>query len=161
MSLIKQSQLELTNANNLVEHLDQIGVLVEDVTHVLANIAVSASDGQPLKVMHLSSVAAFMAGVDLIANKLHTITDQPRKAATLKMLAAAGVGSDGFVTTAVAPIAQAGVRNPVILTQYKDMVSQYMASIDARNPNGDALAKSARKLQHQIDRAVRLASSSS
>lgn len=131
--------------------------LAESVTHILANIATTASSGAPLKLMHLNSIASFMAGVEAIAKALPTTQDEIRKQNTLRVLTAAGVQPDGTVSYAVTPIAQLGARKQDIHGKYSAMVQDYAASTARGEPAGQELAQAARMLQAQIDRAMRQA----
>lgn len=159
----KQQRIDETIRHNLsvlAKDQDTTGaVLAENVTHILANIASTASEGQPLKLMHLNSIAAFMAGVESIANALPNAQDPQRVQNTLRVLQAASVGKDGFVTTAVAPIAQLGARKADVMSKYDQMVKDYMLGVSRGQPNGSALTQAARQLQTSIDQAMRTAAS--
>lgn len=128
--------------------------LSESVTHLLANIAQTTAAGEPIKLMHLSSVAAFMAGVEAIAKALPNAQDPNKVRSTLRHLHAAKVGSDGFVTTAVAPIAQLGVRKQELMAKYDKMVKDYALSVSRGQANGQVLSAAAKQLQLSIDRAM-------
>ncbi len=133
--------------------------LSENVTHILANIAQTTADGAPIKLMHLNSVAAFMAGVEAIAKALPNAQDPGKVQNTLRYLQAAKVGSDGFVTTAVAPIAQLGVRKQELMAKYDKMVKDYALSVSRGQANGQELSAAAKQLQQSIDQAMRVATS--
>ena len=133
--------------------------LSESVTHLLANIAQTAAAGEPIKLMHLNSVAAFMAGVEAIAKALPNAQDQGKVQTTLRHLHAAKVGPDGFVTTAVAPIAQLGVRKQELMAKYDKMVKDYMLGVSRGQVNGQELSAAAKQLQQSIDQAMRVGQS--
>lgn len=156
MSLIKQVQRAEHTAKRIVETFEQLEVLPEAATHVLANIAHTASSGKPLKVMHLNSISAFMSGIETIAKMMPQSQDETKKANTIRVLSAAAVGSDGFVTGAVAPIAQLGARNEQQHNKYSTLVNDYMKTVESGKPDGRSLAQAARLLQQQIDQAVRV-----
>lgn len=128
--------------------------LVEGVTHVLANIANAASSGEDLKVMNADSISAFFAGVERIATMLPQAQDGDKKANTIRVLTAAGIGKDGHVTSAVAPIAQLGARDETLRQKYAEIVKQYLASVHRQQPDGRMLVAAARKLQQMIDQAM-------
>lgn len=133
--------------------------LTEAVTHILANIAQTSASGAPIKLMHLNSVAAFMAGVEAIAKALPNAQDQGKVQNTLRYLQAAKVGSDGFVTTATAPIAQFGARKQDLMAKYDKMVKDYALSVSRGQANGQELSSAAKQLQQSIDQAMRVATS--
>lgn len=132
-------------------------VLAENVTHVLANIANAATQGEPIKLLHLDSLASFLSGVQLLAANLTTDPDAEKRSKTLRALAAAGIDPDGHVTYAVTPIAQYGARNEATLAKYKKMVQDYAQSQSRGQPDGQQLAATAKQLQTSIDRAMRIA----
>lgn len=135
-------------------------ILAENVTHVLANIANAAQQGEELKLMHTNSIAAFLAGVETLAQKL---PDQsPDKSANaLRVLAAASIDPDGYVTYATTPVAQLGARNEPVMQKYQKVVNDYVTSQSRGQPDGTQLAQLARKLQMNIDRAMRIAATNS
>lgn len=141
------------------EHNTTADVLVENVTHILANIASTAEEGAPLKLMHINSIAAFMAGVESLAKALPTSQDRVKVQNALRYLQASKVGPDGFVTTAVAPIAQLGARKPGLMSKYDQLIKDYIVSQSRGQPNGGQLAQAAKQLQMLIDQAMRTASS--
>lgn len=132
-------------------------VLSENVTHLLANIASTASAGSPLKLMHLNSIAAFLAGVESIANALPNAQDQTRVEKTLRVLQAAAVGADGFINSAVTPIAQLGARKTDLMSKYDQMVKDYMLGVSRGQPDGTQLSQAAKQLQTMIDQAMNTA----
>lgn len=131
--------------------------LSENVTHVLGNIAQTAATGEPIKLMHLNSVAAFMAGVEAIAKALPNAQDPSKVENTLRYLQAANVGSDGFVTTATTSIAQLGTRKQELMTKYDKMVKDYTLSVSRGQANGQELSAAAKQLQQSIDKVMRTA----
>lgn len=134
-------------------------LLAENVTHILANIAATASDGGELKLMHLNSIAAFMAGVEAIANAMPNSQDKSKVQNTLRYLQSAKVGVDGLVTGAVGPIAELGAQKPDLMAKYSQIIKAYVLSVSRGKPTGDILAQSARALQSSIDQAMRVATS--
>lgn len=135
--------------------------LYESVTHILANIAQTSASGAPIKLMHLNSVAAFMAGVEAIAKAMPNAQDPGKVQNTLRYLQAAKVGADGFVTTATAPIAQLGARKQELMAKYDKMVKDYALSVSRGQASGQELAAAAKQLQQSIDQAMRVATSTS
>lgn len=171
LNLIKQANAlrneEVRTNDTIVRNLHTIAesnettapVLAENVTHILANIASTAQEGAPLKLMHINSIAAFMAGVESLAKALPTSQDQTKVQNAIRYLQAAKVGPDGFVTTAVAPIAQMGARKSGLMSKYDQLVKDYVVSQSRGQPNGGQLAQAAKQLQTQIDQAMRTAAS--
>lgn len=142
------------------QHSTTASTLTESVTNVLANLATTTSAGEPFKVMHLDSIASFLAGVETIANALPSSQDELKKQNTLRALAAAAIGPDGNVTYAVTPIAQLGARNQELRSKYVKLVQDYTMSADRGQPDGRSLTMAIRQLQLNIDQAMRQASSS-
>lgn len=142
--------------NSLAEEQKTTGEkLFEAVTHVLANIIATASQGAPIKAMNASSLAGFMAGVETLAMALPKSNEQ-QKANALKVLQAASIGPDGLVTTSVASIAQLGAKKPDLSTKYAGVVNKYLAAANSKTPDaGKELVTVARQLQAAIDRAMR------
>lgn len=162
---LKEEAIAASNTMQMMVEYAQEGnvtvsELYENVTNILANIATTASEGRPLKLMHLNSIASFMAGVEAIAKALPTTQDEARKQNTLRVLAAAGVQPDGTVSYATTPIAQLGARKQDLQGKYAAMVQDYAQSTARGEPAGMELAQAARMLQTQIDRAMRQATSS-
>lgn len=135
-------------------------VLAEAVTNVLANIATAADEGEPLKLMHLNSIASFLAGVDTLSTALPNMKDEKKKQTALRVLAAVGIDADGYVTYATTPVAQLGARNADLLAKYTKLVQDYAQSQSRGSPDGKALATTTRGLQQQIDRSMRTAAGS-
>lgn len=151
----------LTNLKTLAESSKQTSqVLAESVTSVLANIASTAQQGGELKLMHLNSIAAFLAGVETLAQRLPNSQDANKTANTLRVLSAVGIGPDGNVTYATTPVAQLGARNEQLLQKYQKLVNDYAQSQSRGEPNGQQLTQATRQLQVAIDRAMRQASGS-
>ncbi len=127
-------------------------VIVESVLNLLANLAVKAEQGEKLNLMHQNSIAAFLAGVETIANALPTATDETKKENTLRALALAGLGSDGMINDATFPIVNLGARKPQLHASWADKLKQY-----ATTGEGQRLGQEIRKLQLSVDRAMRSA----
>lgn len=134
--------------------------LHENATHILANIAMNVEDGQPIKVMHVNSVAAFMAGIEAIANALPDATDERKKQNTLRVLAASGLDEFGQINDSTFPIVNLGARKEKLKAKYQAMIQQYMVTQARGTPRGMELAQEARRLQLSIDRAMRSAAQS-
>lgn len=129
--------------------------LTECVTNLLANIAVTVQEGKPIKLMHLNSVAAFMAGVEAMSEALSTTQDEAKKQKTLRVLAVAGLGEDGFVNMATLPIINIGAQKEALKSKYMTLIQEYMTSQQSGKPNGTALMAATRQLQFAVDRAMR------
>lgn len=143
--------------SNLAEMADitgtDVNVLGESVTSLLANIAVKAEQGEPIDLMHVNSVAAFMAGVEAIADALPTATDEDKKQNTLRVLATAAI-EDGTANRATYPIVNLGARKTNRHKSYLRIIQDYMASVTQGDPQGQILTRAARILQMKIDRAI-------
>lgn len=145
-----------TNLATLAESADvTVEVMVESVTHILANIAQTAAAGKPIKLMHLNSVAAFMAGVAAIAQGLPDSKDQVKKSNTIRMLAHASIAADGQINDATFPIIDLGARKEDLKAKYAQMLQAYMANLGRSKGEGQELSGEARRLQMSIDRAMR------
>lgn len=166
LNLIKAAEkqyLEVESVNETVRSSlatlsEQSGIsvaaLTEAITHVLANIAATVSQGKEVQMMNSKSLAAFLAGVDLVASMLPKVNDAQRTN-TLRTLTAVNVGPDGLITTDGATIAQLGTKDPSRIQKYTNMVNQYVVSQRSGKPDGDALVKTVRQLQMVVDRAMR------
>lgn len=160
-----KQQLQINKAihKNLTMIAEQystnVTTLTESVTNVLANLATTTSAGEPFKVMHLDSIASFLAGVEAIANALPSSQDEIKKQNTLRALAASAIGPDGHVTYAVTPIAQLGARNQELRNKYVKLVQDYTIGAERGQADGRALTMAIRQLQINIDQAMRQTSS--
>jgi hypothetical protein len=132
-----------------------VDFLHESVTHLLANIATAAHDGKPIRLMHLNSIAAFMAGVDAITQALPNSQDPTKKQNTIRALSVAGIASDGMINDATFPIIEVGARREDLKSKYVQMLKDYVLSREKGNPQGTIVASAARKLQMAVDRAMR------
>jgi hypothetical protein len=148
-----QHQLEenKTFSDNVITTLNELQVLPESVTHVLSNIAVKAEEGQPIALADAKSVAAFMAGVEIIASKLPQ-ADEAKRENTIRRLAAMSVGPDGLISTNCVPVAEVGSKYPNLVKTYLHIIQQYTVTKD-----GQELANAAKKLKLEIGRAIGLA----
>jgi hypothetical protein len=148
----------ITNLSTIAEHknttMQQLG---ENVTHLLANIASKADAGEPIKLMHINSVGAFLAGVEAIAQALPSSPDPVKRENSLRILATAGIGAGGKINDETFPIVNLGARKEERHKQMTKIVSDYMDSQVRGEPNGRELAQIARKLQMDVDRAMRSA----
>lgn len=131
--------------------------LHESVTHLLANIATKADAGEPIKLMHVNSIGAFLAGVEAIAQALPSAPDPEKRTNTLRILATAGMGPDGTINDETFPIVNLGARKEARHKEMTQMVADYMDSQVRGEPNGRPLAQLARKLQMDVDSAMRSA----
>lgn len=137
------------------EHKTTGEALFEAATHVLANIVAAASQGAPIKAMNASTLASFLAGVEVLATGLPRANPE-QKANALKVIQAASIGPDGMITTGAAPIAQLGAKRLETNMKYGEIVKKYVAAANAQDPNaGQELVAVARKLQTELDRAMR------
>lgn len=130
-----------------------VNVLGESVTSLLANIAIKAEQGEPLELMHISSIAAFMAGVEAIADALPTASDEEKVQNTLRVLATAAI-EDGTANRATYPIVNLGARKVNRHKSYLRILNDYAASQTRGEPQGEIVMRAARILQMKIDRAV-------
>lgn len=153
--MVKTAHAARKHNKLVVEGLQKVGVLAENVTSVLANIAVAAEEGKPIDLMNQNSIPSFLAGVEAIANALPHSQEQDKKENTIRVLAAASIGRDGMVTYAVTPIAQLGARKDTLRAKYAQMVNAYAHTGDERD--GAILAQAVRQLQMKIDQAMRVA----
>lgn len=153
--MVKAAQAARKHNALVVEGIQKSGVLVENITSVLANIAMSAEEGKPIDLMNQNSIPSFLAGVDTIANALPHSQEQDKKENTIRVLAAASIGRDGMVTYAVTPIAQLGARKSELRLKYSKLVQAYAQSGDQQD--GKILAQAVRQLQMKIDQAMRVA----
>lgn len=162
LKLIKTAQQLLTDQQkqtaSINEHFTRIAedkkmtvqVVSESVLSLLANIAVKAEQKQPIDLMHMNSVAAFLAGVETIALALPSSTDQEKKQNTLRALAVAGLGEDGTINDATFPIINLGARKAALHSQWGQKLKAYTATGE-----GAQLAQAVRQLQMNVDRAMR------
>ncbi len=151
----KQSREQQTAAANIAAHLAHLSesakvepkVIGESVLNLLANLATKAESGQEMDLMHTNSIAAFLAGVETIANALPVSKDQEKKENTLRALALAGMDSSGMINNATFPIVNLGARKSALHKQWATKLA------------GDTqtVAQSIRRLQMSIDRAMRMA----
>lgn len=147
---------ELTEAVALIEAFADTGVLLENVTHVLANIATKAKAGEEIQAASQDSIAAFLAGVEAVAARLPKSKDAAKAQNLVRTLNQCAIGQDGLVTTACAPIAEIGANFPDIRKKYYRQLALYNMSLErGRGVANDELITSVRALQAQIDSAMR------
>lgn len=137
----------VVNASALVEDAP---VLLEHVTHVLSNLAATVMMGAPFEIASPRSIAAILAGVDVVSQSLPEIQDSVQQNTLLRNLVKMEVGRDGELSTHVVPIAELGAANPAVFKKYEDMVNAYQNAPTA-NP---AFAQMIRSLQAKVDRAI-------
>lgn len=149
--LVEHSQM-------VMQRLNEMQVLGEDVTHVLANIAAKASAGEEIQAASAASLASFMAGVELIAQKLPTTSNEQAKKSVLSVMANMQINPDGTITTNVQPVAEYGARkNQQAMSKYETLFTKYEHSLAQGAPDGAQLVQAANRLQVEIDRALRTA----
>jgi len=160
-ALTEQIDAATTMFTNLLEFAkiegENPGVLIENVTNVLANIATTAAENKPIQLMNANSIAAFLSGVDILSQKLPNLQDATKKANSLRALAAVNVDPSGEVTYATVPIARLGAQDQNMYAKYQKIVNDYEQSTAIGKPNGKALQQAARVLQMKIDQAMRQA----
>lgn len=159
-TIIRERECQCIRANFAVlaaDHSIDQEQLVESVIDVLVNIAATASAGKPIKAMNVDSVSAFFAGVDRMSKALPS-AQSPNKENMLRALTAAGIGDDGLINTAVAPIAQYGVKDEALRQKYAELIKAYVASAGTGHPDGSEIVAAARRLQVAIHVAMKTAS---
>lgn len=132
----------------------EVEVLSEAVTSLLANIATKAEQGKPIDLMHINSVAAFLAGVEAIADALPSSTDEQKKQNTIRVLTTAAL-EDGTPNSATYPIINLGARKAERHKSYLAALQHYATGQTKGDPQGEMLARLIRMLQMKIDRAMR------
>lgn len=145
---------------SILEHFSKVAadaavdlvVITETVLSLLANIATKAETGRDIDLMHINSVAAFLAGVETIARALPTSTDERKKQNTIRALSVAGLGDDGKINDATFPIVNLGAQKADLHISWGDKLKQYVTTKD-----GQSISKEIRQLQMKIDKAVRAA----
>jgi hypothetical protein len=142
----------------IAESINQSPNLVfENVTHLLANIANTVLNGKPIKLLHLNSVAAFLAGVEAIAKALPVTSDEMKKQNTLRVLATAGLDDSGQINDSTFPIVNIGAKKQDLQSKYADMIKKYASSLTLGQPDGQQLGQAVKQLQFFIDKAMRVA----
>lgn len=155
---------ESTESTNITANMDLIGAhtntsssaLMETVTALLANIAMKAEQGQPIELMHINSVAAFLAGVEAMTAALPTATDETKRSNTLRVLTTAGLDG-GQVNDATFPIVSLGAHKRERHKAFAQLLQAYVSSLTRGQPDGTAVARAAREIQMKVDRAMRMA----
>lgn len=163
LMLHEQQQLQQSIKSSFATLAEQAettpSVLMESVTHVLANIATKLETGQEIDLMHINSVAAFLAGVDVIANALPQTSDQNKRTLTIDVLSKVGLDEYGKINDHTFPIVNVGARNQSLHKKYAEMLKQYTVSAARGAPQGEQAAREVRRLQMNIDKAMRSSSS--
>lgn len=156
----KAAEEAASSATNIITNLASLSTdvepLAESVTHVLANIAATVHDSRPFTLMHVDSVSAFLAGVEVLAHALPHATDANKIANTLRVLTVISI-KDGVVSPEAAPIARLGALHIESLAKYRHLVRQYVASVQSGHPHSDTLLKEVKHLQLMVDRAMTIA----
>lgn len=151
-----QSKEMVEHKNLITQRLNEMDVLVEDVTHVLANIATKAGSGEEIQAASAESLGAFMAGVEALAQKLPTTSNEAAKKKVISIMANMQINPDGTITTNVQPVAEYGIRmNASSAAKYSKLFRSYENTISQGNPDGIQLVQAAKRLQQEIDRALR------
>lgn len=130
-------------------------IVAESVTHILANITNTIEQGKPLQLLHINSLAAFLAGVEAIANALPTSQSEQRVQNTLRVLAVAGLNQYGDINGATIPIVNLGARKEELKAKYLALLQAYLNSQNQGRPNGVQLNTSIRQLRMSVERAMR------
>lgn len=151
-------EADIQRSQLILETLSSLGVLVESVTQVLANIATKVSNNENITLASIDSLSSFLAGVEAITTQLPNSTDETKKQNVVRLLSLVGVNSDGTLTTTATPIAEYGARYPDIRSKYTKLFQQYENSLQNNQPNNGQLVSIIRSLQLSIDKAVTIAS---
>lgn len=147
---------ELTEAVAITEAFEQTGVLMESVTHVLANIATKAEAGEEIQAASQDSIAAFLAGVEAVADRLPQSQESGKAQSLVRVLNKCAVGQDGYISTDCVPIAEIGAKFPDIRKKYYRVLALYNMSLErGRGAANRSLIRAVRVLQHKIDSAMR------
>ena len=155
----KSQKSALTEALAVTEGITKLGVLVENVTHVLANIASKADSGQSIELASHDSIAAFLAGVEAVADRLPQSRDATRAQSMVRTLNKCGVESDGTINTSCVPVAELGAQHPDVRKKYYRLIALYNMSLErGRGVANQELVRAVRVLQHKIDSAMRTVS---
>lgn len=154
--------LDVRTASELQLMAESIGVTVEQldesVTHVLANIVNAVDQNQDLKLMSIDSLAAFVAGVEVLSQILPKQQDADKKQRALRVLTAVAVGPDGRITTQAEPIAVLGAKYPDVVERVKQAFRAYVDGIKSGKPaNNTQLLNMLRKMQYDVNRAMTIA----
>lgn len=160
MSLIKQIVTSQLEARQLTEHLESVAksmniapkVLTEAATHVLANLADKVSQGAKPTAMSSASMAAFLAGVEYLVTALPRVRNPEQVQKAQSLLANVRIGTDGYVSTDAAPIAQLGAKQPDLVAKYKGLVDAYLQSVDSGTPQTNQLLNGIKKLNIGLSR---------
>jgi len=149
-----ESKTETTFSNNVLGQLKHMKVLTEDVTHVLAAIATAANSNKPLQMASAESLAAFLAGVEMLSQKLPSSKNEQTKQSVLRLMANIRINPDQSLSTNVQPIVDLGASNPSIMKRYVNILKMYEYHPD--QDSAEAVSRAARLLQGEIDRALRM-----
>lgn len=147
----------LTEAQQIIEGFTSVGVMIENVTHVLANISNKAANGEEISLASQDSIAAFLAGVEVVADRLPQSTADDNKTQSLvRTLNQCGVESDGTINTSCVPVAEIGAKFPDVRKKYYRLLALYNMSLErGRGVANDSLTRAVKVLQHRIDSAMR------
>lgn len=157
-ALFEKQELECIRKNLTViaEEADRtVDVVTESITHVLANLAVTADQGKPIELLHLNSVAALLAGVEALATALPQIPDSARKQNTIRALANAKIEADGHISDHVFPVVELGSRKEDLQRKYAGILQAYSRDQIEGKPDSSQLVRIIRQLQQKIDAAMR------
>lgn len=145
-------------ATRMVRNLKTLNVLVEDVTHVLAAISTAAREQQKIQLASAESLAAFLAGVEVLSQKLPASNNENMKQSVLRLMANIRVNPDQSLSANVQPVADLGAKHPDIMKRYLSVLKTY--EYDPNEQSADSVSRVARMLQSEIDRALRMVLSS-
>lgn len=154
-----QQTAVLEQADELMQRLNDMGVMAESVLHVLANIAAKAEGGQPVEAASAESLASFMAGVEALAQRLPDVRNEKTKRSILSIMSNAGINPDGTVTANVQQVAELGKGQKELYTRYIRAFKMYELSLQRNRPAGQQLARAAKRVQQIVDQAVRVSTS--
>lgn len=149
----------LESADLFVSQLAEMEVLGESVLQLLANISTKASAGQTIDAASAESLAAFMAGVEALANQLPKVENDKTKRSILSLMSNIGVNQDGTATTNIDGVASFGHRYPDLYKKYIRAFKIYELSLQRNRPAGQPLERAAKRLQQQVDQAIRVSTS--
>lgn len=149
-------KVALTEALAIQEGFNEIGVLMENVTHVLANIATKAEAGEEIQAASQDSIAAFLAGVEAVSQRLEQPKDPARAQSMVRLLNKCGIEQDGTINLSCVPVAELGAKFPDIRKKYYRLLALYNMSLErGRGAANKELIRAVRVLQHEIDTAMR------
>lgn len=119
LSDIQSSQTAILEyADSVAKQLNEMEVLAESVLNILANISNKAGAGEEIQAASAESLAAFMAGVEALANQLPSVENEKTKKSILSIMSNVGINPDGTVTTNIESVAILGKKYPELYKKY-------------------------------------------